>query len=371
METQTQHGYLVLADISGYTSYLAGTELQHAQEILTELLELIVDRFKTMLTLSKLEGDAVFAYTPEARVPRGETLLELVESTYIAFRDRREAAHRRTTCTCNACRAIPTLDLKFMVHYGEFMSQRISGIPELVGSDVNLIHRLLKNHVTEATGWRAYALFTEASLAHLGVRPEGMRVQPETYEHLGEVQTHNLDLHARYDEMVSARRVLVTPEAAHVVMTLDIPMPPPEVWYWQNEPQKRTLWEDQAVSALFRPGGRTGAGARNHCVHGKQIIEETVLDWRPFDYWTVEQIVSGLRILITSQLEPMDDGNRTRVHYYIKFKMPLPKLLLAWVSKQVVNMTLGKQYRNLARLTTEAAASAPVAEPASAAAIGA
>ena len=27
MNNETQHGYLVLADISGYTSYLVGTEL--------------------------------------------------------------------------------------------------------------------------------------------------------------------------------------------------------------------------------------------------------------------------------------------------------------------------------------------------------
>jgi len=94
METKTQHGYLVLADISGYTSYLAGTELEHAQEILTELLETIVDHFKSMLTISKLEGDAVFGYVADAKAPRGETLLELIEGTYVAFRDRVEAVRR-------------------------------------------------------------------------------------------------------------------------------------------------------------------------------------------------------------------------------------------------------------------------------------
>src|SRR5262245_30190907 len=115
----TQHGYLVLADISGYTSYLSKVELDHAHEILTDLLETIVGKFKAVLTIAKLEGDAVFGYVPEAKMERGETLLELVESTYAAFRDRRESAHRRTTCTCNACRAIPTLDLKFFVHHGD------------------------------------------------------------------------------------------------------------------------------------------------------------------------------------------------------------------------------------------------------------
>ena len=51
METMKQYGYLVLADISGYTSYVASTEIEHSQEVLAELLELIVDRFKTLLTL--------------------------------------------------------------------------------------------------------------------------------------------------------------------------------------------------------------------------------------------------------------------------------------------------------------------------------
>ena len=119
MNQETQHGYLVLADISGYTSYLAGVELTHARDILTELLNLIVEHFKPFLSIVKLEGDAVFAHVSKANIARDETLLELFESTYLAFRDRVEGIRRRTLCQCNACKAIPTLDLKFILHFGE------------------------------------------------------------------------------------------------------------------------------------------------------------------------------------------------------------------------------------------------------------
>jgi hypothetical protein len=34
MNNETQHGYLVLADISGYTCFLAGVELTHAREMI-------------------------------------------------------------------------------------------------------------------------------------------------------------------------------------------------------------------------------------------------------------------------------------------------------------------------------------------------
>src|SRR5262249_15775548 len=138
MESKTQHGYLVLADISGYTSFLAGTELEHSHEILSDLLELIIHSFKPLLTMSNLQDHAVLAYASEAQIPRGEKLLELIEATYVAFKDHVPRTAHRTTCTCEACRRIPTLDLKFMVHHGDYILQRVAEVTELVGTDVNL-----------------------------------------------------------------------------------------------------------------------------------------------------------------------------------------------------------------------------------------
>ena len=326
MDSPTQHGYLVLADISGYTSYLAGTELDHAHEILTALLETIVERFRTVLTIAKLEGDAVFAYSPAARIPRGETLLELVECTYLAFRDHVEAAHRRTTCQCNACRNIPSLDLKFLVHHGDYIVQNISGIHELVGSDVNLVHRLLKNHVAEATGWKAYALFTDPGLAHIDLPSEGMHAQPEAYEHLGEMRTFSLDLHQRYRELTEARRVVVAAEEADFTVSHDFPVPPPRLWDWINDPVRRVQWSPFDEFKWFKQGGRTAAGARSHCVHGRKAINaETVLDWRPFDYFTLS--TSSGPTLQTSLFEPINNGQGTRLTMRTRLQMPLPAFL--------------------------------------------
>jgi len=43
MSAEVERGYLVLADISGYTGYLAHTELDHANEILADLIGVVVD----------------------------------------------------------------------------------------------------------------------------------------------------------------------------------------------------------------------------------------------------------------------------------------------------------------------------------------
>jgi len=66
---------------------MAGTELEHSPEIIRELLTMILDNVTPHFSLVEIEGDAVFVYAPEGRIQRGETLLELIENTYAAFRD--------------------------------------------------------------------------------------------------------------------------------------------------------------------------------------------------------------------------------------------------------------------------------------------
>jgi uncharacterized protein DUF2652 len=328
MNAVTQHGYLVIADISGYTSYVAGTELEHSHEILSDLLETICTHIESLLTIHKLEGDAVFAYTPESKIARGETILELMESTYAAFRDKQVSMKRATTCTCNACRNIPALDLKFIAHHGDYIIQQVRDIREMVGSDVNLVHRLLKNHVAEATGWRAYMMITEACLEHLQLSLEDSHVQAEEYEHLGNIKTYNVDLHKRYQEFADARRIVIDEVDADLVVSLDFPTPPAITWEWIQDPLKRNLWSSGVHwYAGKRPGGRTGRGASNHCAHGKSETVEVTLDWHPFEYSTTESFEGGKkRFSETFYLESLPNGG-TRLRDVMRMNLPLPKSL--------------------------------------------
>lgn len=201
MEQKTQTGYLVLADISGYTSFVAQTEIEHAHLALSLLLETIVGELKGLLNIFQLEGDAVFAYVDENKLPEGKSLLGLIDQTYLSFRDKALALYAGATCPCRACKALPSLDLKFMVHYGDFIIRQVAGIQHLLGTDVNLLHRLSKNHVSESTGWRGYALFTNQGLARMQTDKAAFVQQTESYEHLGAVETYVMDMHSRYEEM--------------------------------------------------------------------------------------------------------------------------------------------------------------------------
>jgi uncharacterized protein YndB with AHSA1/START domain len=338
MSTSTQHGYLVIADISGYTSFVAKTELEHSHEILAELLELLVEKFKPLMTISKLEGDAVFAYAPETLFVRSETLIEFIESTYVAFRDKQVSMKRKTTCTCNACRNIPTLDLKFFAHHGDYILQNVSNIRELVGSDVNLIHRLTKNHISEATGWHAYMMLTEQCLTHLQLNLEGAHIQMEEYEHLGEIKTYNVDLHKRYQDITDERRILLDEQSADFIIEMEFPTPPAVTWEWLQDPDKRNQWNGGHVtwSSGERPKGRAGVGASNHCAHGKSVSTEVIVDWRPFEYSTADSFQNSKKTFTeTIRLEPLPNGG-TRVHDLLYMHMSLPRFIKSAMLKFVM-----------------------------------
>ncbi len=338
MPTITQHGYLVIADISGYTSFVAKTELEHSHEILSELLELLVSRFQPTMTISKLEGDAVFAYAPEEVFIRGETLVDFIESMYVAFRDKQLSMKRTTTCTCNACRNIPSLDLKFFLHCGDYIQQTVANIKEIVGSDVNLIHRLTKNHVTEATGWRAYMMFTEQCLNRIGLNLADAHVQMEEYEHLGAIKTFNVNLHQRYKEITEARCILLDEKDADLTLQIDFPTPPAVAWEWIHNPDKRNTWNGGHVtwSAGDRPQGRPGIGSSNHCAHGKSMTTEVMVDWHPFEYYTAHSFENGKHAFTeTMRFEALPNGG-TRVRDALKMHMPIPRFIRSALLKYVL-----------------------------------
>ena len=210
----TQYGYFLIADITGYTSFLSKSELEHAQQTLTALLNLLIRHTKPPLIISRLAGDAVISYGLRDNFFQGQTFVEMIEDTYVAFRRTIDLMVLNTTCKCNACANINALDLKFFLHYGAFGIQKLDSHNEIVGADVIVIHRLLKNHVTERTGFRAYALYTDAAIRQLGLSDicETMTPHIEAYEYLGEVKTWIQDMHPVWQAKKDAVEVSIPPE---------------------------------------------------------------------------------------------------------------------------------------------------------------
>src|SRR5438046_6687792 len=112
----------MIAAISGYTCFLAGVELDHAQDIIADVMDTVLRRLLPPFRLAKVEGDAAFVYAVTDKVD-GSLLQDAIESAYFAFRKRLRNIKQSTSCECSACSKMQDLDVKFVSHYREFIRQ--------------------------------------------------------------------------------------------------------------------------------------------------------------------------------------------------------------------------------------------------------
>jgi len=283
-----EEGYLVLADITGYTSFLTRTELEHAHGIVAELTTLVIARLAAPLRFVELEGDAVFAYAPAAAFDDAERLIDMMEACYVAFRLRLEEMRLATTCTCTACALMSALDLKFIGHLGSFVLQQTPHGTKPMGPDVILVHRLLKNRVTDTLRITAYAWLTDAFLQRAG-GTLGLPAHAERYDDVGEVKGRVVDVGQAVARHRDAR-IFVERHEADLELVTPLPVPRAIAWEYHINPRKRLRWQRDARGIEARPNaaGRAGVGWESHCDHGAYTLVQRAVDWRPFEYLTLE-----------------------------------------------------------------------------------
>ena len=136
---------LLIADIGGYTRYMSlhRVSLAHAQANVARLLDAVIDAAPG-LELVEIEGDAVFFSGPAEDGATRATNAAL--AMHRAFHE--EQRHiLRNLCPCAGCNRAGELTLKFVAHVGTVAEQTLRDRRTLVGPDVILVHRLLKNSV--------------------------------------------------------------------------------------------------------------------------------------------------------------------------------------------------------------------------------
>ncbi len=195
----------------------------------------------------------------------------MTEACYFEFSNRLVNMARATTCRCDACAAIGSLGLKFVAHYGSYVIEREAGREDLAGPDVILIHRLLKNGISDGDGPQAYAFFTEACQQRFPAAFV-LPTHSEVYESFGETRGGVHDLEPVLDAMRSQRREYIRSADADFETIFDLPVPPAVAWQYYVDPIERQRWicvkfsrdPDQVTP---NAQGRQGPGATAHCNH--------------------------------------------------------------------------------------------------------
>jgi hypothetical protein len=258
-------------------------------------------------------------YTPEMCFVNPQSFLETLENLYIVFSDTLRQMQINTTCQCNACKNMGKLDLKMCIHYGEYIIQKLGDHEELLGADVIVPHRMLKNHVIEETGIKAYALFSEAAAEALRLDTlcQPLASHKETYEHIGEVNMFVHNLRSSWEKEQTRKSHIVDPDTAWIKIEVEIPYPPSVIWdYITNPTLEAPVLGLDSVKRIDDIGGRTQNESRFHCAHSSGDFFNRIIDWKPFAYFTVTQTgIAGLEYYRTIRLAP--NGNNTRLLVHI------------------------------------------------------
>lgn len=93
-------------------------------------------------------------------------------------------------CDCVACERLHELELKFVLHWGNYVVQPIAGQDELMGPDVTMAHMLLKNEVSNLLGHSAYVLVTDSAAQRFEIPLHESTPHTEHFDHYPPIATH-------------------------------------------------------------------------------------------------------------------------------------------------------------------------------------
>ena len=305
-------GPLVIADISGYTAFIADTELEHSQEILTELLECVIAAMGDKLTVAQLEGDAV-CFVGNATTPE---LLGWVEQCFIGFHRRLRDIKISTTCTCRACATVGSLTLKLVAHHGQYSWHKVGNREQLVGTPVNAVHRLLKNHIPS----HEYLFASEPVLSRLApAKRAEFTPHDEAYDHVGTIAGGYRDLAPLRQIAMRPERGPVTPEEAQASVSVIVDGSPEDAWWVISDPEARRRWMERPHVELKAGARGHMLGAEYHCHHGKNKVSIfRVIDAIEPTEITIETEWMSTKMYGTNRVVVVDDG-RVRIDSYMRF----------------------------------------------------
>ena len=187
-----------------------------------------------------------------------------------------------------------------------------------------LVHRLLKNTVSEKVGSRAYALYSDACIQTTGINPAAQALveHRETIDIMGDVKLWLRDLEEAWKKENECTHVEVTQADAYMTWDFDVAAPRQTVWEHFTVPGQRQKWWPTEAIIENSSNRRRGIGTEIHCMHGKDAIVEQVLDWRPFDYFTVSALLPIPKIMLTHAFQDRTNGT---THIEMRVAKPKPK----------------------------------------------
>jgi hypothetical protein len=266
---------IFIPDISGFTTFVNSTPVEHSQHIISELLEIIIDSNTLGLVVSEIEGDAVLFYR-EGPPPSQAEILEQVRTMFLAFHSHLKRYESLRICNCDSCSTAQNLTLKFVAHYGKFDFIQVHKHRKPHGPALILAHRLLKNSIEE----RDYLLMS-SDFSQVAPGPESSPLpnwslpqvnRIDNYD-LGDVNYNYVLLESLFAEVPDAPRPKLPHSSRNpIVVESVIPGPLDEVFEMVTNLAQRNRWNPDLKMHDFDENKVNQVGENHMCLIGNNDV---------------------------------------------------------------------------------------------------
>lgn len=145
---------IFIPDMNGFTGYISSTDIRITKKVIPALLETIIDANELDMSMVEIQGDAVLFYKI-GEPPTPSQLVAQAKRIFLSFSLKLEELSMQFPE--NPISLPDSLGIKIVAHYGKVGLTQIRGFTKLIGPDVIIAHRLLKN----STQADEYLLMTE------------------------------------------------------------------------------------------------------------------------------------------------------------------------------------------------------------------
>jgi len=333
---------IYIPDISGFTDFVNNTEINHAQHIISELLEIIIDANELGMKVSEIEGDAVLFYKYE-EVPNISDLIEQTEKIFIAFHEHIKRYEIERVCQCGACASATTLTLKMIAHAGEIGFTRVKSSTKPFGPTVVMAHRLMKNDIDD----HEYLLFTETfsdeQISSVENPSWAISINHIATYDGNTIQFNYISLSALHEKVPEP----TAPDPPYRIsnpITSEIFIDKPLYFVFEmvNNLNLRLLWRNDLKDLEYEKGKLNRVGTKHKCLFNRGFADfETVID----DFGE-ETLVYGERLLSVPFVDELSfyylltaSGEGTKIAMEVHYKK---KPIWGWVVVPLLRKKFGQ-----------------------------
>ncbi len=151
---------MFIPDIKGFTSYLSKANHNMGTRVITELLNEILDANYIGLKMMDIEGDAIFFYALEDKIPPFSAVVNQAKEIFLRFETKLEQLIKELEPFSNFQKHEKKLGLKIIVHYGLVDFSQVGKKMKLIGEPVLQVHFMQKNSIP----YDEYFMLSEAYL---------------------------------------------------------------------------------------------------------------------------------------------------------------------------------------------------------------